>query len=83
VRPSNALPYELYTHGGLNAGANSFALSLQAGKNAFGSKSVGVPYTVTAPGKYNEKGNTDIGRKLVICRCSRRCPYLRMAAECL
>jgi phospholipase C len=62
VRPSSALPYELYTHGGLNAGANSFALSLQAGKNVLGSKSVGAPYTVTAPGKYNEKGNTDIGR---------------------
>jgi len=59
IRPSSALPYELYTHGKVNA--NHFMLRQEAGNNVFGGKSAGTPYTVTAPGKYSEM-NVDTGR---------------------
>lgn len=54
IRPSNALPYELYVDGQLNNGA--FGISFAAASKAFGKKSAGAPFTVYAPGKY--KGET-------------------------
>ncbi|MBS1564841.1 MAG: DUF756 domain-containing protein, partial [Bacteroidetes bacterium] len=62
TRPSSALPYELYTHGRVNAGAGSFALRLEAGKQVFGDNASGTPYTVVAPGSYTDNGNSDTMR---------------------
>jgi phospholipase C len=52
IRPSNALPYQLYADGGLDAGTNAFIIRLGAGNEFFGPSSAGSPFKVYAPGKY-------------------------------
>ncbi|WP_088252114.1 phosphocholine-specific phospholipase C [Fimbriiglobus ruber] len=47
-RRSAALSYELTVDGQLDAGRTHFALHFAAGKDAFGSRSVGSPFTVYA-----------------------------------
>ncbi|QEL14999.1 phosphocholine-specific phospholipase C [Limnoglobus roseus] len=47
-RRSAALPYQLAVDGGLNAERTHFALHFAAGKDAFGSRSAGSPFTVYA-----------------------------------
>ncbi|WPU96068.1 phospholipase C, phosphocholine-specific [Mucilaginibacter sabulilitoris] len=54
IRPSCALPYELYSHGALSADKKSFELKLEAGSKVFGSRSAGSPFTVSAPGKFHD-----------------------------
>jgi len=54
VRPSCALPYELYAHGKLSADKKNFELKLEAGDKVFGEKSSGSPFTVYAPGKFHD-----------------------------
>lgn len=54
IRPSCALPYELYTHGSLSADKKSFELKLEAANKVFGNKAAGSPFTVYAPGKFND-----------------------------
>jgi phospholipase C len=54
VRPSCALPYELYAHGKLSADKKSFELKLEAGDKVFGEQSAGSPFTVYAPGKFHD-----------------------------
>lgn len=56
IRPSSALPYELYSHGQLSKDRGSFQLRLQAGNTVFKGKAAGSPFSVYAPGKYTEKG---------------------------
>ena len=51
IRPSNALPYELYVDGQLNSDG-TFGISFSAANKAFGKKAAGAPFTVYAPGKY-------------------------------
>jgi len=51
IRPSNALPYELYVDGQLNSDG-TFGISFTAANKAFGKKAAGAPFTVYAPGKY-------------------------------
>lgn len=55
VRPSTALPYELYSHGTLSADKKSFEISLTAGNKVFGKNAAGAPFTVIAPGKFNDE----------------------------
>lgn len=52
IRPSNALPYELYVDGQLGTRDNTFEISFAAANKAFGKKAAGAPFTVYAPGKY-------------------------------
>lgn len=52
IRPSNALPYELYVDGQLNKGRDTFEISFAAANKAFGKKAAGAPFTVYAPAKY-------------------------------
>jgi phospholipase C len=59
IRPSSALPYELYTHGGLDISTNHFRLTLEAGNKVFGAQSAGSPFTVYAPGQYKEPGQPE------------------------
>ncbi|HEY1164204.1 MAG TPA: phospholipase C, phosphocholine-specific [Chitinophaga sp.] len=51
IRPSNALPYELYVDGQMKGG-DTFEIFFAAANKAFGKKAAGAPFTVYAPGKY-------------------------------
>jgi phospholipase C len=46
IRPSCALPYELYAEGGLSDDGSTFKLSMKAGNEIHGSRSAGVPFNV-------------------------------------
>jgi len=46
IRPSNALPYELYAEGGLSADRTKFELHLRAGDDVHGKRAVGAPFNV-------------------------------------
>ncbi|MDP4262919.1 MAG: phospholipase C, phosphocholine-specific [Bacteroidota bacterium] len=52
IRPSCALPYELYAEGKLSPDKQSFEISLSAGKQFFGAASAGSPFHIYAPGRY-------------------------------
>lgn len=51
VRPSCALPYELYADGKLSKDKSSFEIKLRAGKDVFGGASAGAPFAVYVYGK--------------------------------
>ena len=46
VRPSCALPYELYADGGLSADRSKFTLTMKAGNAVHGKRSIGAPFNV-------------------------------------
>ncbi|MFI5160570.1 MAG: phosphocholine-specific phospholipase C [Sphingobacteriales bacterium] len=52
IRPSCALPYELYVDGKLSADKSAFELQFTASNKVFGDKAVGAPFNVYAPGSY-------------------------------
>jgi len=57
VRPSCALPYQLYADGKLSDDKKSFEIILTAKDELFGKQSAGSAFNVYLPGKYaNEKG---------------------------
>jgi len=64
IRESCALPYELYSNGGITNDGRNFEIKFSAGKNVFGSKSEGSPFTVYAPVGFNDGKKT----KNEICR---------------
>jgi phospholipase C len=51
VRPSCALPYELYAEGRLSDDKKTFEIKLRAGKDVFGAESAGSPFIVYSYGK--------------------------------
>ncbi|MES2274664.1 MAG: phospholipase C, phosphocholine-specific [Bacteroidota bacterium] len=59
TRPSCALPYELYTNGGLSDDKKSFEIKLASGNTIFGKDAAGSPFTVYAPVKYNDDKSKD------------------------
>jgi phospholipase C len=54
IRPSCALPYELYVDGQLQAGQKNFELKFKAGRDVFGEKAAGAPFTVYSPVKFKD-----------------------------
>ena len=52
IRPSNALPYQLYAEGGFDTRANAFTIRFDAKNEFFGKSSAGSPFKVYAPGKH-------------------------------
>jgi phospholipase C len=50
VRPSAALPYQLYAEGGVSGDGAQFELVLEARNEVFGKASAGAPFHVYAPG---------------------------------
>jgi phospholipase C len=46
IRPSCALPYELYADGALDADGSTFELSMTAGNKVHGTKAAGAPFNV-------------------------------------
>ncbi|MHA4808088.1 phosphocholine-specific phospholipase C [Flavitalea flava] len=51
IRPSCAIPYELYVEGKLGADKNSFELKFRAGNTFFGDQAAGSPFAVYVYGK--------------------------------
>jgi phospholipase C len=60
VRPSCALPYELYAEASIDKG--DVVLKMKAGSDFFGSSAKGSPFIVYAPGSYKEGNATEISR---------------------
>lgn len=56
VRPSSALPYELYADGHWSADRKHFEISMAAGNQFFKERSAGAPFSVYAPGQYKDDG---------------------------
>lgn len=54
MKPSCALPYQLYAEGALSADKKQFELILKAKNEVFGAQSAGSPFNVYMPGKYFE-----------------------------
>uniref|UniRef100_Q01T59 phospholipase C n=1 Tax=Solibacter usitatus (strain Ellin6076) TaxID=234267 RepID=Q01T59_SOLUE len=52
VRPSLAIPYELYAEGRLSANGKLLEISMEAGTALFGARSAGSPFHAYAPGKF-------------------------------
>lgn len=52
IRPSCALPYELYADGGLTGDRRQLQLFFSAADKVFGKHAAGAPFTVYAPGNY-------------------------------
>jgi phospholipase C len=50
IRPSCALPYQLYADGSFDAGKRRFTLRLEARDEVFGSRAAGAPFTAYAFG---------------------------------
>jgi phospholipase C len=58
IRPSCALPYELYADGKLNADKTAFEITFSAANKVWGDKAIGAPFNVYAPGSYlHQKDN--------------------------
>ncbi|MBO9204453.1 MULTISPECIES: phosphocholine-specific phospholipase C [Niastella] len=62
VRPSSALPYELYADAIRSDNKKQIAIKMSAGNKLFSKQAAGAPFTIYAPGKYTEKGMEDICR---------------------
>jgi len=61
IKPSCALPYQLYADGKLSRDKNSFEIKFTAGNEVFGKNAAGSPFNVYAPGKYlQEKDNQQV-----------------------
>jgi len=52
IKPSCALPYELYAQGRLTTDKRSFEINLTAGNELYGASAAGSPFNVYAPGRY-------------------------------
>ncbi|MDP9075850.1 MAG: phospholipase C, phosphocholine-specific [Bacteroidota bacterium] len=52
IKPSCALPYQLYVDGKLSADKKSFGVKFTASDKVFGDKALSSPFNVYAPGKY-------------------------------
>jgi len=61
IRPSCALPYEMYADGKLSADKKSFEIKFTAGNKVFGDKALGTPFNVYAPGKYIQQIDGALG----------------------
>jgi phospholipase C len=59
IKPSCALPYQLYVDGKLSADKRSFALQFSAANELFGESASGSPFNVYAPGKYLQETDKD------------------------
>ena len=56
IRPSCALPYELYVEGRMSDDKDSFEILFRVGNEVFREGSAGSPFMVYAPGLYRQEG---------------------------
>ncbi len=59
IKPSCAIPYQLYADGKLNTDKNTFEIKFTAANKLFGKDALGAPFNVYAPGKYLQEVNGD------------------------
>ncbi|MBI3868425.1 MAG: phospholipase C, phosphocholine-specific [Verrucomicrobia bacterium] len=59
VRPSCALPYEIYADGHLSRETRVFWIVLKAESRSFGERAAGAPFDVCAPGRHRVRGSRD------------------------
>jgi phospholipase C len=52
IKPANALPYQLYADGKLNADKTAFEIDMNVATEVWGSKTAGTPFIVYAPDNY-------------------------------
>lgn len=52
LRPSSALPYELYADAHLDSSGDFLQVTMTAGNEAFGTASAGSPFSIYAPSKF-------------------------------
>jgi phospholipase C len=57
IKPSCAIPYQLYAEGRLSADKKAFEVRFEARDQIFGKTAVGSPFNVYAPGKYLQELN--------------------------
>jgi len=57
MKPSCALPYQLYADGKLGADKKAFEIKFTASNEIFGKSALGSPFSVYAPGKYLQEKN--------------------------
>lgn len=57
VRPSSALPYQLYASGRLSTDGKSLEIEMEARNEIFGQKSAGSPFHVYTPGTFRRAVN--------------------------
>jgi phospholipase C len=55
IRPSSALPYELYAEGTISSDGKLFEIALEARNETFGEASAGSPFHVYTPGKFRDR----------------------------
>ncbi|WP_154857897.1 phosphocholine-specific phospholipase C [Cyclobacterium xiamenense] len=55
IKPSNALPYELYVEGNLDKPGTSLRVKFKASDRQFGKKALAAPFLVYAPGAYRSE----------------------------
>ncbi|MCX2481114.1 phospholipase C, phosphocholine-specific [Pedobacter sp. MC2016-15] len=60
IRPSCALPYQLYADGMLSADKKSFDITFDNQNVVFGAGTAGAPFNVYAPGKYRSLDHPDV-----------------------
>jgi len=51
IKPANAIPYEIYTHGAINPAKNQFQIALTAGNKYFGKQASGAGFNIYAKAK--------------------------------
>jgi phospholipase C len=61
TRIACALPYELYVNGAV-CDKKQLEISMTAANAVFGSRAAGAPFTVIAPGVYNDEAGTAVAR---------------------
>ncbi|GAA4092825.1 phosphocholine-specific phospholipase C [Mucilaginibacter panaciglaebae] len=52
IKHANALPYQLYADGKLNADKTAFEVNLHTATEVWGNKTIGAPFIIYAPDKY-------------------------------
>jgi phospholipase C len=56
IRPSSAIPYQLYVGGRYDAKARKFNMEFESSSEVFGERTAGAPFNVYLPGKTLERG---------------------------
>src|SRR5690606_35507411 len=62
IRPSCALPYQLYADGNYNKDKECFEVNLSASKDILTGTGTGAPFTIYAPGLYKKDAKDSLDR---------------------
>lgn len=65
IRPSCALPYQLYAEGKLSADKKQFEMIMEARKDVFGARAAGSPFNIYLPGEHVRSYAVTAGDRLM------------------